>query len=385
MPTELINTLLILGAGHGLFLAVILATKRANSTANRLLAVAMVAFALYIFEGVYYSRGWFQTFPHLIGSSLPLIFLFGPIIYLYAEAVSTGAHGLRRGAWIHFAPAILVTLYFLPFYFSSGEAKLAYLRAMEAHGPPLDLAIVQQLQFVVGIFYVVLTVRLLRHHRAQIKEEYSSIERINLLWLRNLTVGAAAIWTLATALHILHLVGLADRMAWDPTPLAVSLLVYAVGYMGLRQPEILHPPLARQPTPVFGLPLPTAPVAEAGYEKSGLTPAEAEAAMQALRQLMADRQLYLRSGLTLQELAEESGMSLHNLSEVINTRGGKNFYDFVNTYRAEEAMRRLRDPRYANLTILAVAADSGFNSKSVFNAFFKEHTGQTPSQYRSAR
>ncbi|HWA39961.1 MAG TPA: helix-turn-helix domain-containing protein, partial [Gemmatimonadales bacterium] len=83
--------------------------------------------------------------------------------------------------------------------------------------------------------------------------------------------------------------------------------------------------------------------------------------------------------------AAETGMSPHNLSEVINTRGGKNFYDFVNTYRAEEAMRRLRDPKYANLTILAVAADSGFNSKSVFNAFFKEHTGQTPSQYRSAK
>jgi AraC-like DNA-binding protein len=105
--------------------------------------------------------------------------------------------------------------------------------------------------------------------------------------------------------------------------------------------------------------------------------------MARLQEAMQRRSLHLRSGLTLQELAEEAGISPHNVSEVINTIAGQNFYDFVNGYRVEEAKRRLRDPQYRNLTILAIATDSGFNSKSVFNAFFKERTGQTPSQYRS--
>ena len=98
---------------------------------------------------------------------------------------------------------------------------------------------------------------------------------------------------------------------------------------------------------------------------------------------MAETRPYLDSQLTLQDLAEELAISPHNLSEVINTQAGKNFYDFVNGYRVEEAKRRLRDPRHANLTILAVATDSGFNSKATFNAFFKRSTGQTPSQYRA--
>jgi AraC-like DNA-binding protein len=76
-------------------------------------------------------------------------------------------------------------------------------------------------------------------------------------------------------------------------------------------------------------------------------------------------------------------ISAHNLSEVINTQAGKNFYDFVNGYRVEAVMRRLRDPRYAHLTILALAEESGFNSKSTFNACFRRHTGLTPSQYRT--
>ena len=75
-------------------------------------------------------------------------------------------------------------------------------------------------------------------------------------------------------------------------------------------------------------------------------------------------------------------MSAHNLSQVINAKLGKNFYDFVNEYRVEEVKRRLRDPKYTNLKILAIGMDAGFNTKSTFNAFFKKHTGLTPSQYR---
>jgi AraC-like DNA-binding protein len=122
-----------------------------------------------------------------------------------------------------------------------------------------------------------------------------------------------------------------------------------------------------------------------GYEKSGLTPAQAEAGMQQLLRVMEEKQPYRNSLLTLQELADEMALSAHNLSEVINTQAGKNFYDFVNRYRVEEVMRRLQDPRYAHLTILAIAEESGFNSKSTFNAFFRKATGLTPSQHRASQ
>jgi AraC-like DNA-binding protein len=60
---------------------------------------------------------------------------------------------------------------------------------------------------------------------------------------------------------------------------------------------------------------------------------------------------------------------------------GKNFYNLVNDYRVEEVKRRLEDPQYKHLTILAIAYDSGFNAKSSFNTIFKEKTGSTPSEY----
>ena len=66
---------------------------------------------------------------------------------------------------------------------------------------------------------------------------------------------------------------------------------------------------------------------------------------------------------------------------MINEHMGKNFYTLVNDYRIEEVKRRLQDPEYSNLTILAIAYDSGFNSKSSFNTIFKEKTGMPPSEY----
>ena len=97
---------------------------------------------------------------------------------------------------------------------------------------------------------------------------------------------------------------------------------------------------------------------------------------------MEEQKPFVRSTLTLQELSEELQISAHNLSEVINTRLGKNFFDFVNGFRVKEVQALLADPAYRNITILAIAQDAGFNSKSTFNTIFKKVTNKTPSEYR---
>lgn len=393
MPDELINTLLLLGAGQGVFLAGVLASRRTNPAANKLLAVAMAAFSLFIFLRVYFAREYYLAFPHLIGVGGPLIFLFGPTHYLYTRTVSGGAETLRKTSLLHFVPFLLVLLYHLPFYAGDGASKLAFLDRITREGPPADVALFEHLVYPHGLLYVFLTFGLLRRHRARLRDNFSSVEHINLQWLQHFTIGIAAVWLLTTALHLLDLAGIAVGLESSLTPLAVSCLVYGVGYMALSQPEIFLRPATPRPG---RMPPPDAPAGGAGeeavgspvgdrggYEKSGLTPAQAEALVQRLRRVMEEEQLFRRSELTLQELADAMSISAHNLSEVINTQAGKNFYDFVNGYRVEEVMRRLRDSRFDHLTILALAAESGFNSKSTFNAFFRRHTGLTPSQYRA--
>ena len=97
---------------------------------------------------------------------------------------------------------------------------------------------------------------------------------------------------------------------------------------------------------------------------------------------MEEKKPFIRSTLTLQELADELSIASHQLSQVINDRLQKNFFDFVNGYRVKEVQTRLVAPEAQNLTILAVALDSGFSSKSSFNTIFKKQTQMTPSEFK---
>jgi AraC-like DNA-binding protein len=81
-------------------------------------------------------------------------------------------------------------------------------------------------------------------------------------------------------------------------------------------------------------------------------------------------------------LAEETEIPAHYLSRIINEHHGQNFFDFINSFRIEEFKRRLADPHYKNFTLLAIAFDCGFNSKSAFNRFFKKVEGISPSEYK---
>ena len=100
--------------------------------------------------------------------------------------------------------------------------------------------------------------------------------------------------------------------------------------------------------------------------------------------LMDTERPYQNGDLTLADLAERLDTTPHKLSEVLNSELAQTFYDFVNSYRVREVQRRIAEERSRNLTVLALAMDAGFASKSTFNSVFKKHTGQTPSAYRQA-
>jgi AraC-like DNA-binding protein len=112
-----------------------------------------------------------------------------------------------------------------------------------------------------------------------------------------------------------------------------------------------------------------------------IEPAVAEYIAQ-LKGYMEDHKPYLDNQLNLQKLSELSGIPAYKISELLNQHIGYNFFDFVNRHRVEEWKRLVREHPTA-ATIQELAFQVGFNSKSSFNAAFKKHTGQTPSEYRA--
>ena len=118
------------------------------------------------------------------------------------------------------------------------------------------------------------------------------------------------------------------------------------------------------------------------YRTSALADEKVEEVLPKLERLMEAEKAYLDADLNLQVLARRVGIHYNYLSRIINEKFGLSYNDYVNGYRIEEAKRRLADPEYAEKTILDIAYDTGFYSKSVFNTAFKKITGMTPSQYR---
>ncbi|MCK0190636.1 helix-turn-helix domain-containing protein [Arenibacter sp. F20364] len=97
--------------------------------------------------------------------------------------------------------------------------------------------------------------------------------------------------------------------------------------------------------------------------------------------LMLEKEPYLDPNLTLSNLATMMGIPSNQLSQLLNEGYGKNFADFVNTFRLETFKGKVADDSQRHLTILALAYDSGFNSKTVFNTYFKKTMGTTPRAY----
>jgi AraC-type DNA-binding domain-containing proteins len=100
-----------------------------------------------------------------------------------------------------------------------------------------------------------------------------------------------------------------------------------------------------------------------------------------LRQVMDEKKLYTNPELTLAELAQALEVHPNNLSQVINTYEAKNFYDYINLKRIEEFKRIVALPENQRFTLLAIAHDCGFNSKTSFNRNFKNATGLSPREY----
>lgn len=388
-----LHVVVLLGAVQGLTLAGVLATRRRNRTANRVLAIAMLAFTAYLATATVEAAGLLVVLPHFMGAAYLMPFLYGPVVYLYAVTASDRSRRLTRWDALHFAPFLLALIWSLPIYLMSGPDKIAFYHALQLGETPLLIRVLDPLKLLSGVIYTVVTLRFLQRHRARIRDNYSSLEHVNLKWLVRLALAGAAIWLVAVVLELkdlLHLPWL--QRGNDVITLGIALVVYGIGYMALRQSEIFRFDTAEYPVvgPAPAGPAPAAVRETPGepdqggtrYQRSGLSDREAAILKRALLDAMDRDRLWQDSDLTLADLARRLATTPHKLSEVLNSELEQTFYDFVNGYRVRYVQGRIGGEEARNLTILSLALDAGFASKSTFNDVFKKHTGQTPSAYR---
>jgi AraC-like DNA-binding protein len=208
-----------------------------------------------------------------------------------------------------------------------------------------------------GLFYVGWSAVLLKKHSRNIRDQFSDVEKINLRWLQVLTLGMGAIWFLVIFFR-------EDTLIYA----GVVIFVFLIGFFGVRQTNIF----SREPLVAVG------GDRKEKYQKSGLTEEASGELHRQLKRLMTDEALYKKSELSIDDLASRLGVHANHLSQVINQLEKKNFYDFVNTYRVEEFKRLSALEKNRQYTLLSLAHDCGFSSKTSFNRCFKKATGHRP-------
>jgi len=375
----------MVGALQGIVLTAVLAGQRTNRTANRLLAALVATMTIYLAAGPYYKAGLIRVYPHLFAVNYPTTWLFGPLMYLYARAASDRSWRFTSRELLHFVPAAVTIIAALPIYVMSGAEKVATYDQWSAQGVGGALAYLDPFKYVSGIAYSAATALFLVRHRHDVENSYSNIERVNLRWLLWLCAATGGIWVMVTALKVTHV---STAIRDGNVAIAMALLVYGIGYMGLRQPEVFSYRSVERSEPA-GDTASTAPLQgpetpARPYERSGLGDVEAGRLKESLLRVMDVEQPWKESELTLAELASRLNSTPHKLSEVLNSQMGQTFYDFVNAYRVREVQRRIKAGEARSLKMLALAMDAGFASKSTFNDVFKKHTSLTPSAFRQA-
>ncbi len=353
----------------GMFMTIPLLALSRQRPANLWLGLFLLSISWLSFAELY------QYYPQLFGLfDWPLAAL-GAFYYCYVRSVSGLGVG-RREAW-HFLPLALLVCF------------LVWMRLnMPMDGPRGGSSTAIRTAFGVMLFscqalafaYAGLVLWTLDRHRRRLRQNYSSTGQRDLRWLTWLTLVIVALllaWVPATVFG--------GPWRW-PLVIGRLALLYFIGWFGLRQVAVFLPqPAELAPPPAEAAPEPEPELDQAArdkYVRSGMTEAASELIGQRLQRRAAHERDFLDSEITLGQLAERIGTSPHLVSQYLNHVLGLNFFDYINGLRVAEVQTKMRDPARAEATLLDLAHESGFNSKSTFNAAFKRISGVAPSVWR---
>ena len=339
------------------FLLLLLLLKKGKSRADYVLSAWLLIMALHQMTNyLEFSKIAYQ-YPHFLGIGLALPVLHGIMLYFYVGALTGQQKFGPRHVLPHFLPFLMLNVLAIPFYtLSAQEKKEVFLH----QGTGYEWYSLIQLVTILlsGLAYTFWSIR-----KVQSGQQHLNQNKKHQQWLSYLSIGLAAIWILVLFFD--------DQVIFG----GVTTLVCLIGVLGINQVPVFVGNFAPEPlNTVSANSLPR-------YAKSGLSTSQSDALFEQLTQLMQQQEVYKDNELSLGQLAELLEVHPNYLSQVINEKLGKNFYSYVNELRVEAFIQLAGDPKKQHYSLLALAFECGFNSKSTFNKYFKVVTGETPSEF----
>lgn len=333
----------------------LVSNKGLNTNFNLWLAILLLVVGLNFLNVLLLST---EFIPSNLNFGLVFGFLYGPLFLIYTEQIiaksTTKSQTIRP---LNFIPAGIAfpLLVIGNFYEFIVELLL-----------PVTLLVVFHV-----LIYIAICLRKIRDLQSNLKRNFSTTENKNLDWLKSLLITFSVIIVLTPVETILPLDLLPSsiNLPFIGIVLFTLLSVNLIYFRGLSYPEVFNEFVLR--------------TSGKKYADSKLSSNELDLKLDIIQHYMITEKPYLDFELSLKNLSERINMSPRDLSQTINDKLGKNFFEFVNDYRLEEAKKLLSRHTKQEMRINEIMYAAGFNSKSTFNSIFKNHLGKTPREYRN--
>ncbi len=343
---------------QGGFAALLLFITPNNKSANRFLGLLLLAFSLWLIDSFYKTGRLYRQDPDFYFQPIFYSFAFGPLLFFYVKKLTNSAFRLKKHHIWHFLPVIIQgSLYWFLFFQDYPFRRWFW----ENIHNPVTYNLEFDLTLLSLLIYMLFSVRLLKNYRLFLENNYSEFSKIDLWWLRFLLLaigGLCLIWGVDVFLREVMEIYRSHNFS----EIMMGLLVLALAVGGLTQNSMVHVN--------FRVPKSTEPQ----YELD-------ENLLQRIEKYMKKEKAFLNPTLTLQEFAKQLKEPSRRVSTHINHGLNSSFVDFVNKCRVDEVIKKIANNQHKEHTLLGIAMDSGFNSKSTFNRVFKKITGKSPKEY----
>lgn len=369
------------------FALLLIATNPPKNISNYFLAAFLIAHALIPLHELIL---WGADFKLLVREHVPGIYFIGGfayyldavLLYFYVKSLVFRDFHIRPKDYLHLIPlGLFVIFMLLAFYRFPAATRLEWINTEAFVYSPSHIGMDFFCKFL-RVGYCLAGFLLIYKYKDILKNTHSNIEKVDILWLKILVMGFLVVTCMEAFLSLAKVFGYVigyDFQAPHPQGNPIEYIGLSGNYAGF----FLVCTLVFTSMRYFSN-------FEAVKQKESKEPPKKSAQEKLLNPEYADKiditmrsqKTYLNPELTLDMLAENLAIPAKDLSMIINRHFNLNFYEFINGYRIEEVQARLLDPANKDKTITDIYLEVGFNSKSVFNTFFKKLVGKTPSEYR---
>jgi putative ABC transport system permease protein len=331
-----------------------------NRAANRFLALALAVIVLWLARVLGIDIGVTAYIPHWSWFPLQFSLALGPLIFFYVLKITRPDYKLRFKDFLHFIPLLLELYAQVLEINESTRTGVALYQTMIFRQL---IPVLQLLAFVSVITYLYWSRILIERFYGRLKFNGGDRYRYELQWLDTLLKNFALLWLLWIPFIAVDYFGYHYRLginAYYPLYLLLAIIFTRIAILSFLRPEAGARPSFRP-----------------------LLPAELKQKGTWLKNVVKANRYYQDESLSLNSLAEKLNLSPHELSRIINSAFKKSFSDFINEFRVADVARKMQDPAYNHITLLGIAFEAGFNSKTTFHRIFKQITGKSPAEYKT--